>query len=213
MAPAFDAPSRQAALFLRSLGEIDRDWIVSALPTQQQIELRSLLRELQDLGIPEDKKLSASLISLANEAIPPTCLNVTSSALQGLQQLKPVEVLVLAKLLNREPAGLVAKVLGLREWSWRAALLNQLDITQQRRVREQLDIVGQLRARSEGQGESVAFELAVSQILLAEIHASRAHLQDVAVESLSAWARFRNALYSANNYIVRWLASTARRAA
>lgn len=51
-----DTPAglRRAALALHALGPVDREWLLSRLPTPSQQTLGELLSELSELGIPPD---------------------------------------------------------------------------------------------------------------------------------------------------------------
>lgn len=45
------AAMRKSALLLRTLGRADRAWLLSQLPAQQVVELKSLLAELERFGV------------------------------------------------------------------------------------------------------------------------------------------------------------------
>lgn len=76
--PATTGPAlRRAALSLHALEAEDRDWILCALPGGQSAALRSLLKELQDLGIPAQElppqqRAGQPASGLRNALPPPT---------------------------------------------------------------------------------------------------------------------------------------------
>jgi hypothetical protein len=188
-----DASSRQAALLLRSLGDLDREWVLSSLSAAEQATLRGLLQELKDLGIPEDggsfpamtspgggvggrndaaetygaaasivrhgtsaPDAGADTLRQSGDAGAPDSRTPRSEAHENivkLERLTPRELDILAQLLNKESAGLVARLLAMHDWAWRDALLARMSAIQRRRVED----LGALRrkgpARSE---ESVA---------------------------------------------------------
>ena len=149
----FDAPSRQAALLLHALGSADREWVLNSLPALQRDELRGLLQELQDLGIPADRHF---LDQLALQAVAANSTRDGNHAAQkgeaslggmgcsfdnfvnSMESLQPRQIEKLADLLGREPAGLVARLLNMKDWSWHEALLSRLDLNQRSQIRETL---------------------------------------------------------------------------
>ena len=108
---------RQAALLVHALGRADRDWLLAALPVSARGALAQPLGELEGLGIPRDPQWLRSVLDEAAAAPAPR-----EPATQ-LQHLSPLQVEALAAALEREPPSLAARLLRLREWPWRAALL------------------------------------------------------------------------------------------
>lgn len=95
---------RQAAVALHALTDADRAAILTHLPAPDQAMLRDYLDELQALGFQSDG---------AGFGVPdatPAGLALASAS-------------TLFSLLEHEPAVLVAEVLGLQEWAWKAELL------------------------------------------------------------------------------------------
>lgn len=215
------APSRQAALLLRSLGDADQRWVLSALPTHQQVELRNLLQELQDLGIPQDRQMVSSLLSNTTQV--GSQLSSPSKALLTLEQLQPREIRALALLFNSESAGLVAKVLDLQEWTWRDALLQQLNAGQQTRVRARLAALRRERTHSSAPNEvhiaqggskaSLAFEQAVRRLLTTAITESLRYSKDIDSTKPTAWTYWQNAFNGVRRHVYQWFATAKRRVA
>lgn len=118
---------RQAALALHGLAPVDRDWMLSRLPAQRAGELRDLLDELQEIGIPPDPELiSHAIAARPNAATQPSARASRAASLSAGQA---------HELLAGEPDGLVATVLAGGEWSWREGFLAQLPVDRARHVR------------------------------------------------------------------------------
>lgn len=111
---------RQSALLLHGLSAADQRWILARVDAVDAAVLRAHLRELRELGIPADPALAPSAAPAASGA-DPHAAHVARASAAGLQLA-----------LGDEPAWLVAQVLALRDWPWRAAFLDSL--TEERRA-------------------------------------------------------------------------------
>ncbi len=118
--------ARRAALLLHAMPAQDRSWALEQLPASQQTVLADLLKELQELGIPQDRGLIDQAV--ASMATP------QASAPATLSRLDPAGVQALGLLLSREPALLVARLLACGPWAWEDELLAKLAPTQRRQV-------------------------------------------------------------------------------
>lgn len=132
--------ARHAALLLHAMPAQDRSWALAQLPESQQTLLADLLKELQDLGIPRDRKLIDQAVASMTTPQAPT---VTS-----LLQLDPTGVHALSELLGKEPALLVARLLSCGPWTWEGELLTKLAPAQRRQVEK---LRAQLPPRLEAQ--------------------------------------------------------------
>lgn len=106
--PAITGPAlRRAALSLHALEADDRDWILHALPSSQSSVLRTLVSELQDLGIPAEELLpQQSAVQRANPRSR-TLAPLTGAAARDL-----------AGLLAMEPPRVRSVVLQAHSRSW-----------------------------------------------------------------------------------------------
>jgi hypothetical protein len=111
---------RQSALLLHGLSAADRRWVLARIDPADAAVLRAHLRELRELGIPADPALAPSAAPAGAGADPHAAIVARASS-AGLQLA-----------LGDEPAWLVAQVLALRDWPWRAAYLDGL--TEERRA-------------------------------------------------------------------------------
>ena len=100
---------RQAAVALHALTDQDRDQILAQLPDADQAALRDHLAELHALGFQRDG-LDLGLARAAGRA----------RVRAELASAAPAQLFT---LLEHEPAALVAQVLALQDWHWRADLL------------------------------------------------------------------------------------------
>lgn len=110
--------SRQAALLVHALDDADRSWVLSQLPAPQQERMQSLLSELGELGIPEDR----GLVEAALSAKPKTSPMPTDD--EGFVCAVAAHEVVHA--LRAEPTAFVRKLLGCRDWPWAAAVAQEL---------------------------------------------------------------------------------------
>jgi hypothetical protein len=122
--------ARRAALAVHGLAHADRDWLLAQLPTGDRERLWGLLQELTALGIPGDRGLLEDLMSaaplpaLASASSGRASAMDSSPALVEAAQrvtLSGLDSVVIVKLLNSEPAGLIAHVPGrgrcLKNWN------------------------------------------------------------------------------------------------
>jgi hypothetical protein len=101
---------RQAAVALHALAEEDRRLILAQLPAADQSTLRGYLAELAELGFDGDSMALNDAVAVA-KPVP---------AAPDLAHAAPATML---RLLENEPASLVAQVLALEQWRWRAGML------------------------------------------------------------------------------------------
>lgn len=100
---------RQAAVTLHALASADRDLVLAELAAPDREILRGYLAELDELGFqPAD---SAAAAATLERAVPDT------------DPLAAAHGTDLHRLLQDEPAALVAQVLSLQNWRWRADYL------------------------------------------------------------------------------------------
>lgn len=143
--------ARRAALTLHALGAADRAWLLAQLPTAQRERLQAMLGELEALGIPASRHLLQDLLSAAHVAPHPGAgapLPVAAevplpsggaSLHQQQAALGRMDPVTIVRVLQTEPAGLIAQLLHVHPWPWRQAVLEQLGLVKRRRVEEFLD--------------------------------------------------------------------------
>lgn len=128
--------ARRAALAVHGLAHSDRDWLLAQLPTGDRERLWGLLEELTALGIPGDRGLLEDLLGPAPfTALVPassgraSAMNSSPALVEATQRvtLSRLDSVVIVKLFNSEPAGLIAHVLNIETWPWQGAVLEKLE--------------------------------------------------------------------------------------
>jgi len=148
--------TRRAALLLHALSESDRAWLLERLAEAERSALGALLHELEALGIPADGALVAEVVGgLPGQGqVPSTPADGPEARGAELARARP-EALV--AVLCDEPPGLVARVLHLREWPWKAEVLRRLGPAKAERVRALL--VSLERSAAPGAGAALSERL------------------------------------------------------
>lgn len=116
---------RQAALVLHGLAPADREWMLSRLPDDRADDLRVLLQELQEIGIPAEPALIRS-------AIEPRTGGDDRRGLRGIAEAGADEIY---SILCNEPDPLIATVMSSSAWPWAEGLLARLGPARAQRIR------------------------------------------------------------------------------
>jgi len=141
-----EAGLRQSALLLHAMQQQDRQWLLDQLPVAQKSQLVSLLDELQTLGIPQSPDLLQTAISQADAAREETAvreeaeLDPATRQIRALDRIPPHERapawVKLCAVFKEEPAGLLAQVIQMHDWSWKEAAMKSLTPRKRARVEE-----------------------------------------------------------------------------
>ena len=129
---------------MHALDRADRLWLLAQLPAVERERLEFMLEELAALGIPADRGVLDEVVSAAppEEAAPPAArVDTPHKPIDSSQQqsaLSRLDPAVLVKLLRKEPAGLIARLLASHAWPWRDAVLEQLGPARRREIEELL---------------------------------------------------------------------------
>jgi len=107
---------RRAAVALFELHEVDRNWILEALPANDRGLLLKLLDELKELGFARDASLSTDSSALASD-------NDQDAPMEVLKHASDATMLA---ILENEPAILIARLLQIEEWPWKNSILEQM---------------------------------------------------------------------------------------
>ncbi len=133
---------RQAALLVHAMCPPDRDWLMSQLGEAARGALAGMLTELETLGIPADgafvERALAEAGSRAPAAPPERAAPLPATDGTPLELVTAAAPESIADLLRDEPPGLVALLLAVHEWPWRADVLAELEAYQRLRVGEHL---------------------------------------------------------------------------
>lgn len=121
-APEPSAGTRKSALLLHALAHADREWIMTQLPEAERATLVALLAELESLGIPADRALVDEVVNTVRE--PEEATPSRDAAL--VREIAVTDSSRLAALLRDEPALVLAHLLRIADWPWRAELRKHL---------------------------------------------------------------------------------------
>lgn len=110
---------RQAAVALHALAEADRTLILAELPETDQATLRGYLTELDELGF--DSGTAADVLPRRSATAPAAPDAANDPAADALTDACAASV---HQALEGEPATLVAQLLSIEAWTWRADFLS-----------------------------------------------------------------------------------------
>jgi hypothetical protein len=119
--------ARQTALILHGLTTDDREWILSQLVEERVEELRGLLVELRELGIPADGTLIRNAVQRgATDAGAGASTDIAALARASAEQMRV--------LLVGEPDCLIALVFATSAWPWKERFLSLLEAERAQRI-------------------------------------------------------------------------------
>lgn len=128
--------TRRAALMLHALPQLDRNWLLSQLPKQDQALLMALVDELVHLGIPPNREFVEQALGATSApmsvdveiqgaalelAFAPTLTNIvptTDTDIEYFENLTAARKTCLLGVLSHEPPLLIARLMQMRPWSW-----------------------------------------------------------------------------------------------
>lgn len=159
-------PARRAALLLYAMAPADRRWMLEQLPVDAGSELRRLLRELAELGIPCHRALLKQVVAeqpaaeAQQAALEYPDVDGFAALADAIAAAGPVRV---AGALRDEPAPVIVMFLLAHDWTWREALLRHLDPLRARAVHAALADAGNAQRGWRAPGESQRLLLAAVQ--------------------------------------------------
>ncbi|MBI2308408.1 MAG: hypothetical protein HYU78_13980 [Rhodocyclales bacterium] len=110
-------PARQYALKLHALSANDRNWILAQLPPDTQDRLRSLIGELEEIGLQVDQGLLDTLAMRGEEA-PDDAGAGDAAHLRNVRLLDRADSRWIAAALKGEPAVVRSAIEGAHAWAW-----------------------------------------------------------------------------------------------
>jgi hypothetical protein len=127
---------RESALVLHGLSANDREWLLSRLPGERADDLRSLVDELQTLGLPSDPELTArALHASQGAAMPAVATPLRSTAVQVIAAATADQM---HTLLDKEADSLLAIVASSSAWRWREKWFARVEPLRAQRVRKMM---------------------------------------------------------------------------
>jgi hypothetical protein len=143
--------AKQAALLVHTMAPADQEWLWSQLPLAQQAELKTLIAELDALGVAKDRQSltlelaepeapSKPRVHAQNEWQGDEAIEKASSLsdVEFLSALTSDEVHELARIWSSEPPQFVVLALNAHDWPWRALLLERMPVLHKRRIEDLL---------------------------------------------------------------------------
>ena len=134
----FDAPSapnaqRRAALTVHAMAPEDQRWLLDQLPSAQAEVIQALLKELRELGVPSDRALLGEVVSQAATSAAMDLdqtlgrsKELEPSLVHDLERADPAQLI---RVLEGEPAGLIAHLLEIRDWPWAESILSSMEMS------------------------------------------------------------------------------------
>jgi len=134
-----EARPRQAALLLGAMSASDRAWVLAQLPTADRAILDPMLGELDALGIPVDADLLDAVLEKPARGAPTEPGSPAPRDAADTAAVLNAAPAALLKLLAHEPAGLIARLLGMRAWPWQQEFMKLLPASKAAEVRDCLE--------------------------------------------------------------------------
>jgi hypothetical protein len=128
-------PLRQCALVLHSIRAEDRAWLLANLKGALVPELEQLLGELRALGIPADPAATQSALQCKSAAGKSQEQRDSTSIANRDSTDQRFRAKAIGELLRHEPAGLLARVIGLREPAEQKTILAHVRAAKRRQVK------------------------------------------------------------------------------
>lgn len=107
--------TRQAALCLHGLCREDRQWLIEQLRTEQQTQLKTLLAELEEIGIPRQFGGATSTVGLKQERDQIESNSKLSNSISYIDAARSEDVY---DILEREPRPITYAVIEHYPWRW-----------------------------------------------------------------------------------------------
>ena len=149
------SPSKQAALFLRDQGDVDRQWLLSQLRPAASSELESLLAELDGLEVNEPIRPGITKHIVSAPASAPRAALPSAGEL-ALEIMRAPMRDVVAEL-RHEPGTLIVRLLRHADPAWTRRFLGCLEADQKRRLEASLSL--------QRSGQQDAFDIVVLELL------------------------------------------------
>ncbi len=134
-------PVRRAAIVAHALSAEDQGWLFAQMAPSELPQLKALLAELVQLGVPTDRRLLEQALdgteSFGVVRVPQTARNLTPgdrSNLDFFVDLDAVNEGALITALRQEPALLIARFLRIQSWPWTQKVLDALPALLRRQV-------------------------------------------------------------------------------
>jgi len=174
---------RRVALVLHALTPDDREWMLAQFDTHERESLRSLLDELERLGLMRDPTLvrEATGRRAPDERSSANSANIAANDAR-VHAIAGVPPSVAVHELVDEPAAVLAFILSVHPWPWRSAVLDALG----RAKREQVEALGAARAALADRTGHALCAVLIEE-LATRVSTSKVRLQTTALTRQTRW--------------------------
>jgi hypothetical protein len=187
--PVADGALRRCALTLHAIGAEDRAWVLSNLTGPSRTDLEQLIEELDALGFAPDAGLARSAV---NDR-PKTRVErekPEERAQAGTNAWRQADAVMLARLLQDEPAALTARLLMTRSAPFREAVLFHLVEPERSQVKDAVLVLERMTHRNDAPRLFEAVEAQVTLRLSSAKHLQpRIPRHSIAQRWRSGWRR------------------------
>ncbi len=136
---------RKAALELHNLSKPDRAWMLKNFASEERDRLNDLLNELKSLGIKCTEFRSGELFSDEIKDVPLHGLDDPALS-ASITRLCKASVAEISEMVLNEPDYVVAAVLSVYSWPWRAQLLSSFGVEKRLRFAKAMQVAPMLGA-------------------------------------------------------------------
>lgn len=135
---------RQAALCLHGLNEQDRKWLLKQLPPMHRNALKQMLRELNEIGVPQGQSWVPTVKQRIEEHDPGE--HFSDTALRMLKIIDSASLSQIKQVLLDEPETVLGFIFSIYKWSWTEEVLGALNVKKRKAVEQviQRNTVGDL---------------------------------------------------------------------
>ncbi|MES9978924.1 MAG: hypothetical protein ABW107_09265, partial [Candidatus Thiodiazotropha sp. 6PLUC5] len=127
---------RKAALYLHSIGEKDRRWLLDALLDDERERLQATLSELDEMGVPKGDPFLPDIAEAYiydGEEIESGNPDIETEEIDRASQVQ------ISQVLDSEPDSVVAMILKQRLWSWRQDYIGKQYLQKRKQLLEELE--------------------------------------------------------------------------
>jgi hypothetical protein len=165
---------RRSALVLYAMTNADREWVFERLPAKARALLDPMIGELRELGVATDRALLRDAVQQSESLQAKDSTPVAETDEQALEKFSHE---IIAQAFDAEPAGLIAKLLSCRQWSWRESVLQRIGVYKRRQILEAL----------KAYAPAIGRESRLTAVLMQQLVIRARQIRDEGTTSRDAW--------------------------